>query len=47
MADWRNRMFQIEHKIKHQLNAKGVDNVEQLAQTLAVSSLFLFASAFL
>jgi Ca2+-binding EF-hand superfamily protein len=35
MADWRNRIFQIEHKIKHQLNAKGVDNVEQLAQVLA------------
>merc|ERR1712032_907266 len=30
MADWRNRMEQITNKVKHQLNAKGVDNISQL-----------------
>lgn len=30
MADWRNRMEQITNKVKHQLNAKGVDSISQL-----------------
>lgn len=34
MADWRNRLEQIINKVKHQLNAKGVDNVEQLRLTI-------------
>lgn len=38
MSDWRNRIEQIINKIKHQLNAKGVDNLTQLKATIAVSS---------
>ena len=30
MADWRNRITQISNKVKHQLNAKGVDSIAQL-----------------
>jgi len=30
MADWRNRMNMICNKVKMQLNARGVDNMEQL-----------------
>jgi len=30
MADWKNRMDQITNKVKTQLNARGVDNMDQL-----------------
>jgi len=32
MADWRNRMDQIVNKVKAQLFAKGVDNMNQLQE---------------
>lgn len=38
MADWRNRMGQITNKIKFQLNAKGIDNMVQLRDTVMVSA---------
>lgn len=38
MADWRNRKEQITNKFKHQLNAKGIDNVNQLAAIFDVST---------
>lgn len=28
--DWKNRLDQIRNKVKTQLNAKGVDNLQQL-----------------
>ena len=37
MADWRNRMEQITNKVKHQLNAKGVDSIAQLRGVFDVS----------
>jgi hypothetical protein len=37
MADWRNRKEQITNKFKHQLNAKGIDNIHQLAAIFQVS----------
>lgn len=30
MADWRNRLEQIINKFKFQLNAKGIDSIDQL-----------------
>jgi len=30
MADWRNKLDMITNKVKNQLFAKGVDNLEQL-----------------
>jgi len=30
MTDWINRFDQIKNKVKTQLNAKGVDNINQL-----------------
>ena len=37
MADWRNRMDQIVNKVKAQLFAKGVDNMQQLQDVFLVS----------
>ena len=37
MADWRNRMDQIVNKVKAQLFAKGVDNMQQLKDVFLVS----------
>ena len=37
MADWRNRMDQITNKVKSQLFAKGVDNMNQLNDIFMVS----------
>ena len=37
MADWRNRMDQIVNKVKAQLFAKGVDNMNQLQDIFLVS----------
>ena len=37
MADWKNRMEQIVNKVKHQLNAKGVDSIAQLKGVFDVS----------
>ena len=37
MADWINRMEQICNKVKHQLNAKGVDSIAQLKCIFDVS----------
>ena len=37
MADWRNRMEQIVNKFKFQLNAKGIDNIQQLKEVFMVS----------
>ena len=37
MADWRNRIEQINNKFKFQLNANGVDNIRQLADVFHVS----------
>ena len=37
MADWRNRMDQIFNKVKAQLFAKGVDNMNQLQEHFLVS----------
>ena len=37
MADWRNRMDQIVNKVKAQLFAKGVDNMNQLSEIFLVS----------
>ena len=39
MADWRNRMDQIVNKVKAQLFAKGVDNMNQLQDIFLVSSI--------
>jgi len=41
MADWRNRIEQITNKVKSQLFAKGVDNMNQLQDIFLVSKLFL------
>lgn len=30
MADWRNKLEMLADKLKSQLHAKGVDNLEQL-----------------
>lgn len=38
MADWRNRMDQITNKVKSQLFAKGVDNMNQLQDIFLVST---------
>ena len=38
MADWRNRMDQIVNKVKAQLFAKGVDNMNQLQDVFLVSN---------
>ena len=40
MADWRNRLEQITNKVKCQLFAKGVDNLEQLKDIFMVSNCF-------
>jgi hypothetical protein len=40
MADWKNRMDMIINKVKHQLNAKGVDNISQLEGIFHVSRTF-------
>ena len=40
MADWRNRMEQIVNKFKFQLNAKGIDNIQQLKDIFMVSPIF-------
>lgn len=40
MADWKNRMDMIINKIKHQLNAKGVDSINQLVDIFHVSCAF-------
>ena len=45
MADWRNRMEQITNKVKHQLNAKGVDSIAQLKCVFEVSVFFLLAAS--
>ena len=37
MADWRNRIDQIVNKVKSQLFAKGVDNMNQLQDVFLVS----------
>jgi hypothetical protein len=37
--DWKNRLEQIKNKIKHQLHAKGVDNI-RLMQPLFNVGLF-------
>ena len=39
MADWRNRMDQITNKVKSQLFAKGVDNMNQLQDIFLVSTI--------
>ncbi len=44
MADWRNRMEQILNKFKFQLNAKGVDNIQQLKEIFMVSGSLLSAA---
>lgn len=38
--DWKNKLDQIRNKMKHQLNAKGVDNLSQLATQFQVLSIF-------
>ena len=45
MADWRNRMDQITNKVKSQLFAKGVDNMNQLQDIFLVSKLFSIETA--
>jgi len=37
MTDWINRFDQIKNKVKTQLNAKGVDNINQLRGIFHVS----------
>ena len=37
MADWRNKLDMITNKVKNQLFAKGVDNLEQLKGIFLVS----------
>lgn len=37
MADWRNKLEMICNKVKNQLFAKGVDNLEQLKGIFLVS----------
>jgi len=37
MADWRNRLEQIINKFKFQLNAKGIDSIDQLMEVFSVS----------
>lgn len=39
MADWRNKLDMIVNKVKNQLFAKGVDNLEQLKGIFLVSIL--------
>jgi len=46
MADWRNRMEQIVNKFKFQLNAKGIDNIQQLKEIFMVSLPFLSSPYF-
>ena len=46
MADWRNRMDQIVNKVKAQLFAKGVDNMNQLQDIFLVSHILLFLTSF-
>jgi len=43
MADWKNRMDQITNKVKTQLNARGVDNMDQLKDVFFVSIVVLLA----
>lgn len=45
MADWRNRIEQITNKVKSQLFAKGVDNMNQLQDIFLVSKLFRIKGA--
>ena len=45
MADWKNRMNQITNKVKSQLFAKGVDNMNQLQDIFLVSFYFLNGAA--
>ena len=39
MADWRNKLEMITNKVKSQLFAKGVDNLEQMKGVFLVSSI--------
>lgn len=46
MADWRNRLEQIVNKFKFQLNAKGVDNIDQLRDVFNVSYTSYYSKTF-
>ena len=38
MADWRNRLENLVNKMKQQLYARGIDNIDRLRECLVVSS---------
>ena len=38
MADWKNRLENLVNKMKQQLYARGVDNVDHLRECLNVSA---------
>jgi len=44
MTDWINRFDQVKNKVKAQLNAKGVDNINQLRGFFHVSETNLRSS---